>query len=549
MNEFVVSDPSDSPSRELALEAAGMGIWEWDFERGELLTDDRTAVLLGIDQDAAGSLLDSIHPDDLIAVQAVMQASLETGERFAVEYRVMRPDGSTSWVQTHGRTFFDDHHRAVRTIGVGVDTTDLRIASTKDAERQRDQMVVTVGRAQQLQTIMAALGEAMTLDHVVEVMLQQTKDLLGTLFAGLVVFGEDVRSIRLVRLDQLPDGVVERWVEAGQQGSSPLGDAIAGRRALFHGSRQAHTEDYPHLHDVAETIGSEASASLPLVAAGRVIGALAMAWAEEHTFDAEERTFLLTLARQCGEAIQRAMLFEQQHRVATILQRAILPEELPNLGDLGFAARYLPAEKGVEVGGDWYDAFACPDGSVWLSVGDVGGHGVPAASVMSQLRNAVRACAFAGLDPSRSMEVLNRLLVSSSPDVYATAVVISYDPGEGTLRWSNAGHPPPILAAPGALAVVLDAVHGSLLGLHSDARFPTSEAEFPPGGLLVLYTDGLIERRGSDLQNSLTSLAGMIGRLPLSRDIQALCDRVLASAFRGHDRQDDLCLLLAQRSI
>jgi serine phosphatase RsbU (regulator of sigma subunit) len=133
--------------------------------------------------------------------------------------------------------------------------------------------------------------------------------------------------------------------------------------------------------------------------------------------------------------------------------------------------------------------------------------------------------------------------------VYATAVVISYDPGEGTLRWSNAGHPPPILAAPGALAVVLDAVHGSLLGLHSDARFPTSEAEFPPGGLLVLYTDGLIERRGSDLQNSLTSLAGMIGRLPLSRDIQALCDRVLASAFRGHDRQDDLCLLLAQRSI
>ena len=626
MNQFVFSDPKGSTSLEVALEAAGMGIWEWDVERGELRSDDQTARLLGIDPGALGgavdSLLEHIHPDDRVAVQAAMQAALASGERFAVEYRVLRPDGSTSWVQTHGRALCDDDHRVIRMVGVGVDTTDMRTARERAAhtlEHVPDGLLVvdcdwrvvflnaqatrllerpasallgedlwqqfpqaveggefwdqyhaamatqvpatfeayygdkqgwvevrlfptaetltiymrdinarraTLGRAQQLQAIMASLGEAMTLDHVVDVVLQQIRDLLKTLFVGLVVFGDDGHSVRLVRLDQLPDGIVERWVEAGQVGSSPLGDAMAHRQPLFHRTRQAHTEDYPHLDGVSATLGGEASASLPLVAGGRLIGALSMAWAEEKAFDAEEQTFFLTLARQCGEAIQRAVLFEQQHRVATTLQRAILPHDLPDLEDLSFAARYLPAEEGVEVGGDWYDAFRCPDGTVWLSVGDVGGHGVPAASVMSQLRNAVRACAFAGLGPSACMDVLDRLLVWSTSDLYATAIVIAYDPEKGTLRWSNAGHPPPILASPDNRARVLDAVHGSLLGLNAADPFTDSETDLPSGGLLVLYTDGLIERRGSDLRESLTNLAATISRLSLTRDVQALCDRV-----------------------
>jgi serine phosphatase RsbU (regulator of sigma subunit) len=168
---------------------------------------------------------------------------------------------------------------------------------------------------------------------------------------------------------------------------------------------------------------------------------------------------------------------------------------------------------------------------------------------MSQLRNAVRACAFAGLGPSRSMDVLDRLLVGSTSDLFATAVVIAYEPGKGMLRWSNAGHPPPILVSSGESAIVLDALHGSLLGLDTGKPFTDSAIDFPAGSLLVLYTDGLIERRGSDLQDSLASLAATVSHMTLTRDIQALCDRVLASAFTGHNRQDDLCLLLARRSI
>ncbi len=126
-----------------------MGIWEFDIERGELRSDDQTALLLGIYPGAPGaaadSLLDRIHPDDLVAVQAAMQAAAESGDRFAVEYRVLRPDGTTSWVQTHGRASFDQDHRATRILGVGVDTTDLRTArerATHSLEHVPDGLLV-----------------------------------------------------------------------------------------------------------------------------------------------------------------------------------------------------------------------------------------------------------------------------------------------------------------------------------------------------------------------------------------------------------------------
>ena len=126
-----------------------MGIWEFDIERGELRSDDQTALLLGIYPGAPGaavdSLLDRIHPDDLVAVQAAMQSAAVSGDRFAVEYRVLRPDGTTSWVQTHGRASFDQDHRATRILGVGVDTTDLRTArerATHSLEHVPDGLLV-----------------------------------------------------------------------------------------------------------------------------------------------------------------------------------------------------------------------------------------------------------------------------------------------------------------------------------------------------------------------------------------------------------------------
>jgi serine phosphatase RsbU (regulator of sigma subunit) len=166
---------------------------------------------------------------------------------------------------------------------------------------------------------------------------------------------------------------------------------------------------------------------------------------------------------------------------------------------------------------------------------------------MSQLRNGVRACAFAGLDPSRSLGVLDRLLVEGAAELYATAVVMVYNPTTGIMRWSNAGHPPPIIAIPGRGARLLDAVHGSLLGVQADAPYAESAIDFPAGGVLVVYTDGLVERRGSDIQDALTHLVDAVGGLPLHRGVEALCDRVLAAAFADHNRRDDLCLLVAKR--
>jgi hypothetical protein len=556
MNRFVVSDPEGTAGDQQSLDGSGLGVWNWDVQRDEVRCDNRIADLHNVDRDRFDGRMDRflarVHPDDRAGLDAVMGSAVATSEPFETEYRVLRPDGSVTWIDGRGRAVVDRHGRTERLIGVGLDTTELRAARERaGADDERRQLGTTVQaalrRAQQLQAIVTALSEAMTLDEVADVVLAQTKELLGALFAGLVVYGEDRRSLRLLRLDQLPDGLAERWVEAVQSAPSPLSDAVAGRRPVFHSSRQLHAASYPHLAGVTDGFAAQASASLPLVAAGRVIGALALAWADEQAFDPEDRAFLVTLARQCGEAIQRAVLFEEQHRVATILQRSILPEELPDVDNLRFAARYLPSEEGIEVGGDWYDVFRGPTGGVWLSVGDVGGHGVLAASVMSQLRNGVRACAFAGLDPSGCLGVLDRLLVESAADLYATAVVMVYDSHSGAVRWSNAGHPPPIVARPGRGANLLDAVHGSLLGMSAETPYAESVTEFPAGGLLVLYTDGLIERRGHDIQDALTYLVSAVGNMPLHRGVETLCDRVLAAAFADHNRQDDLCLLLAKR--
>jgi serine phosphatase RsbU (regulator of sigma subunit) len=160
----------------------------------------------------------------------------------------------------------------------------------------------------------------------------------------------------------------------------------------------------------------------------------------------------------------------------------------------------------------------------------------------------VRACAFAGLDPSSTQGVLDRLLAESAAELYATAVVVVYEPEAATLRWSNAGHLPPIVALPGGGARLLDTVHGSLLGVQGEVPYGDSTAPFPPGALLVLYTDGLVEQRGSDIQDSLARLVDAAGGLPLHRSVEALCDRILAAAFAGHNRQDDLCLLLTKRA-
>ena len=218
------------------------------------------------------------------------------------------------------------------------------------------------------------------------------------------------------------------------------------------------------------------------------------------------------VAGRAAVGIDNASRYEQEHLVAELLQRAVLPEQLPEPPALDLAARYLPAGPGVEVGGDWYDAFVLDDGGVGLVIGDVAGHDIAAASSMAQLRNALRAYALEGASPAVVLTRLNHLLCRSDDPLFATVIFGVLSPDRTRFRWANAGHPPMAIVHRDG-TTVLTRPRGLVLGVRSDLDYPEGDVAVSPHDLLVLYTDGLIERRGENLETGIDRLLtrGLVG--------------------------------------
>ncbi|MFE9808969.1 PP2C family protein-serine/threonine phosphatase [Streptomyces sp. NPDC005548] len=266
----------------------------------------------------------------------------------------------------------------------------------------------------------------------------------------------------------------------------------------------------------------------------------------EYPWSPDDAVMLVELARRAGIAIDHAQRFEHNRDIAETLQRALLTD-LPTTPGLSLAARYLPATHGLNIGGDWYDAFQQPDGGIVAVMGDVTGHGLRAAVMMSQLRTALRAYAVDGGTPGQLLTRLHVFLHHLQPDLYATAVIARFHPDESTVTWAAAGHPPPVLRTPGGGVRVLDAKPGAMLGipLHQEIRDHT--AELPPGSTLALYTDGLVERRAEGIDPGIRRLAEALGAqraAGLDLDLEGAADRILDPMLRDSQRDDDVCLLL-----
>ena len=402
-------------------------------------------------------------------------------------------------------------------------------------------------RSRQLEQVTLALAADLTTGAVGDTIVSVFTDLFGAAYATVMLLGDDGRTVRFLRLQAVPDEVARLMAEVPRGSRSATSEAIAGRAAIFHPDLDHYLGDYPHLEAATRALGVQALAHLPLLGGDRVLGVLSISWVDPQPFAAEDQRLLSTVAELCAITVRRAELFEQKSEITTMLQRAILPRSLPTYGDIQLAARYLPAEADVEVGGDWYDAFEGPDGTLWLSVGDIGGHGVEAAAAMAQLRNSVRAAAFAGLAPAACLDVLDGLLTASSDGQVATAIVARYEPDAGQLTWSSSGHLPPVLREATGPARLLDDKLGPMLGLGLTGRQHRTVA-FPPGSTLVLYTDGLVENRGEDLDVGLRRLTEAVtdpGHQP--RSPGEVADATLAASLAGGQRQDDLCVLVAVR--
>ncbi len=273
-------------------------------------------------------------------------------------------------------------------------------------------------------------------------------------------------------------------------------------------------EDEEH-ERLLRALGLRSGMVVPLRARGRVFGAITFVASDPaRSYDESDVAFAEDLARRAALAVDNAMLFRREHDAAVTLQRSLLPESLPQIAGIELDARYRPAAPGLEVGGDWYEVVGAGDGSVAVTIGDVAGRGVRAASVMGRIRLALRAYVLDGHGPSEALARLDRLMKDQTRPEMVTLFHLQYEPESRRARYVRAGHPPALILRPGGEVTELDGAGPPPLGILDGVDFEEHSVEVPPGSLVVLYTDGLIERRESDLDTGLDHLKRTLASAP-----------------------------------
>jgi PAS domain S-box-containing protein len=344
----------------------------------------------------------------------------------------------------------------------------------------------------------------------------------------------------------------DRWVPVGCDVTYPAGHPVHDaflRRDAFVLHVDPTTFDFTA---VAPTAASARNArdlrirsvlTVPLQAHGRVVGVLSLIDSVSGRRHGEEELLLARrLADRAAVAIDNARLHQRERERGLTLQRSLLPQGLPAVPGLENSARYLPARSGGgEVGGDWYDVVRLPGGRVAIVVGDVMGRGLPAAALMGQVRAALRAYAVQDQAPAEVLTSADELVRGLADDVLVTCVYAVLDPRDGSLALANAGHVPPLLmgAGPDEEPRALWST-GPPLGAGGRQDYGERTWVVGPGGMLVLYTDGLVETRDADLDVGLRRLAARID--PSTDDL----DRLAADVAGGPDRDDDVALLLVR---
>jgi PAS domain S-box-containing protein len=285
---------------------------------------------------------------------------------------------------------------------------------------------------------------------------------------------------------------------------------------------------------------------VPLVIERTTVGYVRVAQPSDRPFSPTERSLLQDAADRAALAIRRAQLHEEEHRIAVELQRGLVPKSLPEVGGIDLAASYDVAGLGVQVGGDWYDAFAMPDGRLGIVVGDVTGRGIRAASAMGQLRTLTRAFALTEggrRTPGEALTLLNRHQLQGGNEHLFTIVYAILDPEQGTICWANGGHPPPLLRGADGTCRYLEGGNG-LIGVE-DNPYATHEEQTGAHDMVVFYTDGLIERRGESLDIGLERLADAASAGP--EGARSMCDHIVEELLEPPEqRYDDVTAVVAR---
>lgn len=493
--------------------------------------------------DAYAELLGPLHP------AALGRPAEEPGPAVAEVFRagrpVLEPEAQLTLARGEAeQAFFTRGHSPVRDSSGAVAGVLTVAAETTQVTR----------RLQSLGELTSRLAGALTIDDVARVVLGYV---IASFDADHCVFAVDdgaayryVRRVRGEMLDEADERLPPVWKRVSAQvAGAPMVTAALSARPSF-------VADGEPLRQVANDRHERrirALAALPLRAPS-LTGAITLGYRVAHAWLPAERALLTAAAELIAQAAERARRFEAQHGTAQLLQRSMLPEHLPELDTFRLAARYDVGVDGNAAGGDFYDAFELPDGRLAMVLGDVAGHDVRAAAVMGQVRAALRALALTDPAPPSVLAGLDRLVgslgaESRNEEIFVTVVYGVLDLTDGTITLASAGHPPPVLRRAGlggepATAELVKVPPGAPLGL--GGRWQTGQVRLEPGDTILMFSDGVVERRGRSLNEGLDALVSVVAAAG-GGDPRILCS-LATSAVEG-STDDDVAVLAVEHAV
>jgi PAS domain S-box-containing protein len=508
-------------------------IWTTD-RRGELdYVNDRWTQFAGLNlaQSQRSGWLSAVHPDDRESVRAHWEQALSGGAPMSLEYRIReKANGRYRWFLFNVLAVKVTRGALGRWIATSTD-----IDAAKRLE-ERESFLALVG-----DRLAASIDIATTLNTVKEFALPQLCD-----WCQIDLVDEDGRFVPAAvgsvnAADAaLLETLVGHPVEAGTQ--EALERIVSTGEPVVIAEPHQFADALPNPRDraVYRRVPSAAAIVVPLWSGESGIGALSLVFSSERRISVDEIGLARDFARRAALALEHARLYERERATADALQRAMLPAQLPLLEHVKFSASYSAASESQRVGGDFYDAFELPDGRVALTIGDVTGHGLQAAVIMGEIRQALRAAAFERAEPSAILDRASRLLVASGRTVFVTAIFGVLDTQTGRFAYSTAGHPPPLLFD--GRRVIRLASSGLPIGLRDDDGVDFSLSLHAPC-TLTLFTDGLMEF-ARDLDEGERRIEAAIRELD-GTETEHLAAAIMKRVLGADEATDDIAILTA----
>ena len=418
------------------------------------------------------------------------------------------------------------------------DITESRMRQAEQAAAER----TAAKRSARIQDLASALAEAVTSLDIVAAVADRVLPPFGA--SGLIIQVVEDGRMRTVGAVGYSQAFLD-LINGPVPDLTPAADVLARRRPAFISSADEYVRRYPATADLLTVCGKQAWAYLPLVVSGRVVGLCVVSFDRPRLLTGAERALMTTLSGLIAQALERARLFDAEHARSQALQRALLPRQLPELPAVTAAAKYLPAGRGMDVGGDWYDVIPLSADRVALVIGDVMGHGLPEAVIMGRVRTALQTLSDLELPPDEVLAHLNDLVSGLGDDSFVTCLYAIYDPTTSSCTMARAGHPPPAVVCPDGTVHFAPAEGDPPLGV-AGPPFEVSELRVPDGALLVLYTDGLVDSTSCDPAVGMDRMAGLL-RVHQAEGLDQMCDS-LTRALLPDDQQraDDAALLVAR---